>query len=203
MLTVDFREKDLIKEFQKQKIQFQIKSLLIGDVIGKNICIERKKNYDFVTSITDGRIKEQTLNMLQNFDRAFIIIEGNLSDIKTNFNTNAMLGMIASLVSRTSVSIVHTKNTEETAYLINKIVEKSEDNKTFEYEIFKIQKNKDKRICVLMLIDGINEQKAKKIITEFPSLKFLINATEKELIKAEGIGQKTARNIVDFFCLFK
>ena len=66
-------------------------------------------------------------------------------------------------------------------------------------------KNRDKRLDVLTLIDGVSLEKAKAIVEVFPLFKDLTNATGEDIInkKIPNVGQKTSQQIYSFFSIFR
>ena len=202
-ILIDDREGDLIEEFKRQGIKHQVSRLIVADLVKNNICIERKEANDFISSIMDGRLITQCENMLQNYERVFIIVHGELSHVYSNFNTHAILGMLASITARANIPILMVNNLRDVAYLSYKILEKSTDGKPFRTEVVRKSNQSDKRIAILTLIDGVSLEKAKKIIEKYPTFKSLINAQSDDLKEVDGIGDKLAQNIYSFFSIFR
>lgn len=203
MIEVDFRERDLIEEFKRQGIEHQIKHLLVGDIVKDKIVIERKEASDFVSSIMDGRILVQSKNMLENYDRVFFIVHGDLTKVYSSFSTHAILGMLASITARANIPILMANTLADVAYLSYKILEKATDGKPFNYEVANKSQHNDKRLDILTLIEGVSLDKAKKIIDRYPLFSKLINADVDRLQDIDGIGPKLAQNINSFFSVFR
>ncbi len=120
MIQVDSREpSSIFKKFEKEGIEFERKTLLVGDIVDsdKSVAIERKTIGDFSMSIKDRRIWKQAENMKNNFDHPYIIISGAIKDLywKTRGlddkpNTNYILGAIASLTSKYKIPIIMVDN---------------------------------------------------------------------------------------------
>ena len=68
-ILIDHRERniEIIKEFEKDKIPFEITSLYNADFVISNIGIERKTKYDFLTSIIDKRLILQLKGLKEYF----------------------------------------------------------------------------------------------------------------------------------------
>ena len=203
MIIVDDREKLLIQEFKRQGIEYSVQRLLVGDIVKGNIVIERKEASDFISSIMDGRILSQCRYMLENYERVFIIVHGELSQVYSSFNTHAILGMLASITARANIPILMVNSLSDVAYLSYKILEKSTDGKSFKMDTVIRSQNRDKRLDILTLIDGISLEKAKAIVERYPLFKGLVGASTEELASIKGVGPKLAGNIYSFFSIFR
>ena len=179
-ITIDYRENkliELIENIHKNsnnkescKINLQISNLLLGDVTLKmnvnksennieesDIIIERKSISDLLSSITDGRYKEQSYR-LQNCSihnhNIIYLIEGNIDTHKQYFASkqNAHLQYYSSLFSLyyyKGFSVFMTHSIEQTAsmiyhfalkivrshkkyvpFFVNKLLNSQEDSKT-------------------------------------------------------------------------
>ena len=126
MLIIDNREGkliELIKNTPSFKIPYELKSLQIGDIIihnelssGKSIIIERKCVADMLSSIKDGRYKEQKIRLLaeqqKNYDDTLIcyLIEGGLQDVRYPAEKTVFHGSIVSSIFRDKIPIIRTYN---------------------------------------------------------------------------------------------
>ena len=81
-IKIDSREKNRIKTateyYKKQGCNIQTTELEIGDYLFDNqVCFEFKTIPDFITSIQDGRVFNQAINMAENYDYHYIVIQGD------------------------------------------------------------------------------------------------------------------------------
>jgi Fanconi anemia group M protein len=193
-IVCDFREKDVIKFLKSFGAKVSEVNLAIGDfVISNDTVIERKTHNDFISSIIDGRIFEQANKMKKNFENAVIIVEG-FSNRK--INENALKGAIATLLVN-GVSVVNTLNIKDTARLIYWLAKKeTQKTKLLGFKIPKkgkdIKKLKEKIVACL---PGISIKKARSLLKRFKSVRAIFTASELELRKVKGIGEKTAKEI--------
>ncbi len=202
------------------KNEIIIKRLECGDYFCSPCLIEHKTLADYVNSVKTGRIFQQCQDMLysrqQNFDlKLYIFISGNIADI---FNlphgaqAEPLIAAWASL-NRQGVPTIFIGNqwffTKGMLYLFSKY----NDGKERKYNpvrapitsndlilnnyqsISWITKSKNGTD----IMDGIGEITAKKLKEKFPTPKKLYNATITELQEVEGIGQKTATDLIRFF----
>lgn len=105
-------------------IPIKIERLNIADVvISFDVAIERKRYDDFSSSIKDGRIFDQVNNM-QAYKYKIFIYEGEEPVQGYNIYDKSVLGTLAHLIINGDVSIIHTKDIQDTAYIIKSLFEK-------------------------------------------------------------------------------
>ena len=214
-VLIDTREKDRIKKAYKY---YALKDMLVGKVElpigdflfsdGKNeVIFEFKTIPDFVASILDHRVFNQAIEMAENYDHHFVIIHGDLHTrsktiaMSRNYrelNLSQYISAISSLNRYTTVLQVFSPYVEEAFYTMEIQAKKCLQNKP----IVKRFPKKDKNAAFNFLchdIYGINHRKAQLIVDtyELKSLADLTSLTYEELCFIEGIGEKTAKNILE------
>ena len=200
MLKIDNRESpEVIEEIRKLGIPFEIVQLEVGDFVYDNISIERKSGQDFVSSLIDGRLKDQIFNMEANYDRTFLIIHGSPFLSLANVHEHAILGMLSSIAVRTKTKILQVDTLSDFAYLCKSIIEKCQDNKPFTASQVVKRNALDAAIRILSQIDGISTVKARAILEHFKTLRAVILANKEKLMEIKGIGPKLAENISKTF----
>ena len=141
-LIIDYREKKILNYFKehKHKEYIEKKNLLIGDVIfeyenKKILTIERKTIKDLISSITDGRYKEQKYRLLKNNDKnnIFLLLEGEIEEIKFgNIKKKNIFGAIINTIFRDEINIYKAFDIEETCFfletILNKLIKKEIKN---------------------------------------------------------------------------
>jgi ERCC4-type nuclease len=161
---------------------------------------------DCVSSIQNGRVFNQAINQSENYDYHFVIIHG---DLATRSKCLAMsrnyipvtvfqyLGAIASLNRYTTVIETYSPYLDESYYRMMTQARKCLQDKP----VVKKFPRKDKNAAFNYLtycIYGINYKKAQLIVDTYQleSLTDLMKLTKEELCLIEGIGEKTATNII-------
>jgi ERCC4-type nuclease len=156
-LIIDNREHNLIKLLTQAKINFEISCLDIGDImickkendVNKPILlIERKSMADMVSSIKDGRYKEQKIRMCSAKQRGDIrdyiyILEGNIAGFKPQ-EIKLLWGSWISTQIRDNVKLIRTVNINETIHFIIRLFERiirDGENKLLPLNIEKFDKN--------------------------------------------------------------
>jgi len=182
----------------------ETKGLKTADFVYKNVAIERKEASDLAGSIKDGRLKEQTLRMLEDFEHQYIIVEGNPYNLDySSLHKHAFVG---TMVSRTSegIGIIYTPDEEATAYAINKIIAKHEEGTERNDKLKRTNADtEDLQVAMLSCIEGISGGKAHQIFeeTKFNTLKEILDSNKaeacEELQKVEGIGLKLSSRIYE------
>jgi crossover junction endonuclease MUS81 len=221
-------ERDL--DVYKDKISIEKTQLDIGDIhIKFNDIIyvyERKTVSDLLSSIKDGRYKEQKHRLLSSGVATInYIIEGDSITSHKNFNNQKLLTSIyLNSTYRDKINVFFTSNIDDTSTFIlllaTKIIDKPEnfistpDNNQDYIDVCKIKTKKcsniDKDTCYLLQlsqIPTISKEIAKKIKDAYPTMPILIQTLEsksdiKEKIKLlssiDGIGSKKATTIIDY-----
>jgi len=186
----------------------ETKGLKTADFVYRDVAIERKEASDLASSIKDGRLKEQTLRMLEDFEHQYIIVEGNPYDLEySSLHKHAFVGTMVSR-SGEGIGIIYTPDAEATAYAINKIISKHDENGERKVEELKRTNadTEDLQVAMLTCIKGISKEKAEKIL-EKTSIKEIVNYTQsgkshlvdERLQLIDGIGQKLAERVTNAF----
>ncbi|MEK6969103.1 MAG: DEAD/DEAH box helicase [Nanoarchaeota archaeon] len=203
-VLADHREKNnrVVKELIDLGVSVKTGQLTSADyVVSGTVGIELKKVPDFVASIIDGRLLEQIRYLKSNFNKAVLIIEGE-EDIYAvrKVHANAIRGMLSSISLDFNVPVLYTKNPVDTAALIA-VMAKREQNKDsdFSYHVAKPRSAKEQQEYIVSSFPNMGVQTSRLLLENFSSIKNLANATEEELKKIKGIGEKTAKNLVNIF----
>ena len=213
---IDSREKDRIKTATKYytdelKQEVEVKELPIGDYIftdGENsVCFEFKLINDFITSISNGRVFNQAINMAENYDYHFVVIRGTESErakylaISKNYQTVTVFqyhGAIASLNRYTTVIESYTPYINEAYYRMYIQAKKCLQNRPIVRKFEK--KHKTPALNYLTYcIYGLNYKRAKLITDTYDlhSLNDLNTLTIDKLKEIDGIGENTAKRIME------
>jgi ERCC4-type nuclease len=218
-------ERDLDKyeiKITKKQLEFVDIHIIFND----NFYVyERKTMNDLISSIKDGRYKEQKLRLLsdKSFNNINYIIEG--SDIissNNNHNQELLTSVYYNSIYRDNINIIFTKNVNDTTTFIlllaTKIIKKPEnfikekEQLSTDYiDNCKIKTKKcdniDKDTCYLLQlsqIPGISKQIAKNIKDVYPTMILLLKTLEtssepsKLLMKIDNIGQQKANKIIEY-----
>jgi len=214
LIKIDSREKDRVKSaskyFKEQGLEISVEELEIGDYIftdGTNeVVFEFKLISDFVSSIQSGRVFNQSINMAENYDYGFVMIQGDLATrskciaMSRNYrevNLFQYIGAISSLNRYITVLQCYSPFINESYYTMMTQAKKCLQNKP----IVKKFPRKDKNPCYNWLTYcnyGISAKKATAIIEtlNLHTLTDLQKLTTEQLTTVDGIGEKNAENII-------
>ena len=201
-IFADYREKGsgVIKELAENNIVVMLEKLEYADYVVSSRCgVEIKTVEDFVDSIIDGRLLQQTKNLKNNFERPIVVIEGT-QDIYSvrNVHHNSILGMMATIAVSYGIAIIQTKNFKETAALLHIIAKREQEETGRDFSLHADRKPitlKEQQEFVVSSLPGINLTLAKPLLRHFKTVKNIINANQEELQQVEKIGPSKSRQI--------
>ena len=179
-------------------VDIKIKAMTVADYqITEEVAIERKTAKDFVDSIVDKRLFKQARMMMEEFKKPIMILEGD--DFYSGFiNPDAIRGSIASIALDFGISIIPTRNQEDTAAMIKRIAirEQKGEKRSISIRTEKKPQNLwEQQLFIIESLPNIGPVNAKNLLSHFGSVEAIINADEKQLQEVEGIGKKTSQNI--------
>jgi ERCC4-type nuclease len=199
MLCLDTRESELIKIMDGIEgifiKQLQVADIWIGiDSEGKmlegGVIIERKSIRDLEASILDGRYREQRGRILsycqENKTQPMYILEGALSSNTGRLQKKAIMKFINRLIFHYQIPVIQTASVQETAELIQVLVEQWKEN----------PKNLQRTTEIVKVTDGIHVQKKANASDH---RQFAISC----LAQCPGVSVKMAETLIDTFKTLK
>lgn len=188
----------VIRHLSEMEIDVQVRSMAVGDYqVSDEVVIERKTAKDFVGSIIDKRLFKQARELSEEFKRPLLILEGD--DIYNGMiHPNAVRGTIAAIAIDFGISIIPTRNSQDTAAMIKRIAVREQNGEKVNIQIRTDKKPTslwEQQLFIIESLPNIGPVNAKNLLQHFGSVEKVINASENELQEVEGIGKKTAKNI--------
>lgn len=188
----------VIRHLSEMEIDVKVQAMAVGDYqVSDEVVIERKTAKDFVDSIVDKRLFKQARSLMEEFKRPLIILEGD--DLYNGMiNPNAIRGSIASIALDFGISIIPTRNAQDTAAMIKRIAirEQSDEKTPIQIRTDKKPVNLwEQQLFIIESLPNIGPVNAKNLLEHFGTVANIINASESQLQEVEGIGKKTAANI--------
>jgi Fanconi anemia group M protein len=201
-LFADYREKTTgtVKELVELGVSVKLDMLQCADyVLSSRVGVELKTSADFVDSLIDGRLLEQLKTLKRSYERPLIIIQGtqDLYSLR-NVHPNAIRGMLGTIAISYGIPILYTKDEKDSAALLLSIAkrEQQEDKKDFSpHADRKPMTLKEQQEYLVSCLPSVGPQLAKELLKSFGSVACIFAATEQELKKVEGVGDKIAKQI--------
>ncbi|MBI5061608.1 MAG: hypothetical protein HZB67_04830 [Candidatus Aenigmarchaeota archaeon] len=200
IIYADVHEDQQMNNILQKRCELRIVSLEVADyLLSERVAVERKTCSDFLQSLIDGRLFKQLIGMKENFEAPILIIEGEkLFDEKRKIHPNAIRGALASIAVDYAIPIICTKSPLETAEQLFAIAKREQLDERKPIALRGKRKllspNQEQEFLIAGL-PNISTVTAKKLLKHFGSPEKVFTAPESELMKVEGIGEKTAEQI--------
>lgn len=187
---------------------YRIDKLEAGDIVIRGVGFERKTLPDYTSSLvgkSERDLYDQVEKMKSAYDNGYILIEGDLSDVKsmtyTNINPESIIGSMNSIEARHGIGVKMCSNME---LLVNKAVGLA--RKHHEEPVSKVLPTGsisgiDEPFTkqVYGCIDGVQKSRADALYEHFPTVQEILQASREDIKQIDGIGEKTAEEIYTSF----
>lgn len=205
-ITIDSREQKRIPiatdYYTNQGCTVQVQELPTGDYIfNDQVVMEFKTWSDFMSSITDGRLWNESQKQMENYEIHFIVLHGTNRDYQEAFRHNGLedkmiTGAIARLLTYTKI-IRGTGTLTDTFELMRVTAEKCLDNKTLTRQFGTKSVNPAFNVLAYT-VDDIKGERAKAIVNhlKLKTIQDVCNLTYEQLISVPGIGDILANKIL-------
>ena len=170
----------------------------VGDyLVSERVGVERKEVDDFLSSMMDGRLFSQVKALKRAYQSPLIIIEGPSLFDRRRISADAIRGMLASITTDFGVPLMFTANDKETAKFLltlvkREIAEGRHPGIRGEKGTMLVQERQQFIMEGLPNISGIIAQ---RLLSHFGSVRAVLEADEKELMKVQGVGKVIAKGI--------
>ena len=201
VIYADLRElNSRVIHILKNRCELIEQQLPVADyLLSKKVAVERKTSQDFISSMVDGRLFKQMIELKENFESPLLILEGgNLFGSERKVHPNAIRGALASITLDYGIPIITTENNLETAQMLLAIAKREQITKKKSVALRGKKKARSMNHRQEMLIAGlpqINTQSARKLLKHFGSPEKIFNASKEDLMNVEGLGPITAKRI--------
>lgn len=214
---IDSREQEMISKltsyFEEHKDKYQhIESIEVKTLVSGDLCtadnyfgVERKSPADFISSILSAKIKQQLLELRKTYQQPYFIVEGfdgimDCINKNLQLHPNVILGATTSAFAHNGVPIQYVGGFYIPFVLqtIDKLYDgKKEHYESLDYIPFRHSTTKkDFSKYFVKGLPSIGATIGETLLQQFDySVSKIINATEEELMKVEGIGKERAKKI--------
>ncbi|MDO8869475.1 MAG: DEAD/DEAH box helicase [Methanobacteriaceae archaeon] len=200
LIYADSREGNsrVLRELTKLGVDIEIKTMAVADYqITDEVGIERKTASDFISSIADKRLYKQAKEMVEEFKKPVLILEGD--NLYSGFmNPNAIRGALSAIAVDFGIPIIPTRSSDDTAAMIRRIAIREQGQNRPPVQVRTEKKPLtflEQQLFIVESLPNVGPVNARKLLEEFGSIKKIINATEDDLQKVDGIGKKIAKTI--------
>jgi ERCC4-related helicase len=201
-IYVDNREKsnDIPKRLLDLGADVKLQQLETADyIVSSRTGIEYKKVEDFINSLVDGRLLSQVSQIVKNFERPLLIVEGkeNMFSIR-KIHPNAIRGMIAAITVDFRIPIIHTSDPNDTAETILAIAKREQEKDASDFSLHlskRVLSSKEQKEYIVSSLPNVGPILAKELLNKFNSVKNVMNANEEDLQKIGKIGKVIAKKI--------
>lgn len=202
-IVIDHREtkSGVAKVLDRLGMELSFAALEIGDyVLSDRLAVERKRTDDFASSLIDGKrnLFAQLSDLARVYEKPVLIIEGGELFTCRQLNPNAIYGSLISIAIDFGVSILYSRDEEETAAIL-KILAKREQTEN-KREINPHGKKSASTLAeqqeyLISSISNIGPKAARNLLLHFGSVAAVMKAETEELRRVKKIGPKTAARI--------
>ncbi|MCQ2377489.1 MAG: helix-hairpin-helix domain-containing protein, partial [Methanocorpusculum sp.] len=160
---------------------------------------------DFADTLVDRDLFGQMKKLADSALRPVLIIEGGgIADLcgARNIHPNAIRNTLASIAADYDISILFTKDAEETAQMIYAFARRETGEPHPERSKHKAKNARSENDAVLYILTSfpdVGPKAARLLLGRFGSLKGIMSATKEELMSVKGVGEKTASSICAAF----
>jgi Fanconi anemia group M protein len=197
-IAVDHREDEYFDELLLSfGADVDRRVLEVGDFLcSARLVVERKSRNDFEQSVIDGRLFSQLPNLVSNYGRVVVIVEGTTEEGR--LQRSSLLGAYSSIVADHGASLIFTSDKEATAELVFSFAKHEQLARKQPMRIYAKKKtftpSQDAR-AIVETFPMIGPKSAKALLNHFSSVEAIVDASEKEIASVPGIGKKRAKMI--------
>jgi ERCC4-related helicase len=178
----------------------RLQRLEYGDyAIGDRILVERKTARDFVDTLVNRDLLGQVKVMAEASIRPVLIIEGGDLYTLRDIHPNAIRGVLAALTIDMGVSVLFTRDEQDTAQMLF-VLAKREEGERGERKVHPRKTHrsiKEDQEYIISAFPEIGLKSARLLLAHFGSVQAIADASLEELVAIRGIGEKTAQRVFD------
>jgi ERCC4-related helicase len=197
-IVVDDRENSVAKEISRREIGVEKTRLDVADfMVSDDTVVERKRTDDFVDSIVDNRLFDQ-IRDIQQFQNPVLLLEGENLYTHRDIPPKAIQGALSSIILDYEMPILWSNDEEETVELLLSMAKREQEERDKDVAVRGTSEGKtqsDMQEFIAAGLPGVNTKIAERLLNEFETLEKIFTASEEELRKVEGIGEKKAEKI--------
>ncbi|RPI40589.1 MAG: DEAD/DEAH box helicase [Methanoregulaceae archaeon] len=178
----------------------RLERLPYGDyAIGDRILVERKTARDFVDTLVNRDLLGQVKAMADAVIRPVMIIEGGDLFTQRDIHPNAIRGVLAALTVDMGVSVLFTRDEQDTAQMLM-VLAKREEGERGERKVHPHKTHRSVKEDLEYIVSAFPEigmKNARLLLSHFGSVQAIVSASLEELVAIKGIGEKTGQRVFE------
>jgi len=197
-IAVDHREDEEFDELLNGLgADVERRALDVGDfVCSARLVVERKTRNDFEQSIIDGRLFSQLPNLVANYERVVVVVEGLSNEERVS--RNAIFGAYASVIADFGASLMFTRDMQATAEIVFALAKHEQRGKKTPMRIYAKKKTFTASQAARSIVESlptVGPKLATALLNHFGTVEALARASEREISEVPGVGKKRAKVI--------
>jgi Fanconi anemia group M protein len=197
-IAVDEREDRFFDDtFRALGASVERRVLPVGDFLcSARLAVERKTRSDFEQSVIDGRLFSQLPNLVANYGRVVVVVEG-LSDDE-RLSRDSLLGAYSSIIADFGASVIFTRDKSATAELVFHLAKHEQIAKRQPMRIYAKKRTFTPSQTARSIVESlpmVGPKCAKALLSHFGSIESIAHASERDLSSVPGVGKKRAQII--------
>jgi ERCC4-related helicase/ERCC4-type nuclease len=190
----------VVEHLSELGARLELRRLEHGDYLaGDRVLVERKTARDFADTLVERDLFGQVRDLAAASVRPVLIIEGGDIYTARDVNPAAIRGALAAIAVDLGVAVFFTPDELGTALMILTLARREEgdrgERKVHPYKSYRSMKEQQEYI--LASFPSVGLKNARLLLSHFGSVKAVLDADEQALMAVKGIGEKTARQIVE------
>ncbi len=178
----------------------RLERLPLGDYAsGDRILVERKTSRDFLDTLINRDLLGQVKAMAEAVIRPVLIVEGGDLYTQRDISPNAIRGVLAALSIDMGVSVLFTRDEDDTAQMLMVLARREEggrgERKMHPHKAHRSVREDQEYI--VSAFPEIGMKNARLLLNHFGSIQAIANASLEELVAIHGIGEKTAQRVFE------
>jgi Fanconi anemia group M protein len=183
-------------------VETRLETLAVGDyVCSDRVAVERKAVPDFLATLFDGDrdLFDQVGDLASHYGRPVLVIEGE-ADLygERNVHPNAIRGALASLAVDFGISVLFTRDEDDTARLLETIARREQESGSREVSVHGTSAAKtlpEQQEYVVASIADVGPVTARSLLADLGSVEAVLTADAEALQSVDGVGEVTADRI--------
>ena len=199
LIVADFRERasgvvshlESLAGVHVEWTQLHVADFLLGD----GVAVERKSARDFVASILDRRLFDQTERLLDAFERPLLVVEGDPLTTGIGVHPNAIRGALAHIAVARRLPVLPSAGPQDTAELL--VIIARQVQRTGSEQLRAPAKRRagtvaEHQEAVAVSLPGVGRVLARRLLERSGSLAALAGSDASTLRQVRGIGRQRA-----------